>query len=150
MKSGAQKLASKLGPLQVSLPLLALYAQAYHTSGRVLSLPSFPCTPPSLHRFPHLFTNKEPTAEELEVAAAEAEIEPATPILDAVAEELAEEPAVQVEAPEPAVEKVPEPKEVTKPKARATSKKTTTKAKAATPSIVLLHLRSLHSMAGRR
>ena len=83
-------------------------------------------------RFPHLFTNKEPTAEELEVAAAEAEIEPATPILDAVAEELAEEPAVQVEAPEPAVEKVPEPKEVTKPKARATSKKTTTKAKAAT------------------
>ena len=81
-------------------------------------------------RFPHLFTNKEPTAEELEVAAAEAEIEPATPILDAVAEELAEEPAVQVEAPEPAVEKVPEPKKVTKP--RATSKKTTTKAKAAT------------------
>ena len=77
-------------------------------------------------RFPHLFTNKEPTAEELEVAAAEAEIEPATPILDAVAEE----PAVQVEAPEPAVEKVPEPKKVTKP--RATSKKTTTKAKAAT------------------
>ena len=97
---------------------------------RILSNPKFARV--RKIRFPHLFTNKEPTAEELEVAAAEAEIEPATPILDAVAEELAEEPAVQAEAPEPAVEKVPEPKKVAKPKARATSKKTTTKAKAAT------------------
>lgn len=42
------------------------------------------------------------TAEEkLEIAAAEAEVESLTPVLDAVAEELAPEPVVEEVAPEP-------------------------------------------------
>ena len=51
------------------------------------------------------------TAEEkLEIAAAEAEVESQTPVLDAVAEELAPEPVVEEVAPEPMVEEKPKPK----------------------------------------
>jgi outer membrane biosynthesis protein TonB len=51
------------------------------------------------------------TAEEkLEIAAAEAEVESQTPVLDAVAEELVPEPAVEEVAPEPMVEEKPKPK----------------------------------------
>ena len=63
---------------------------------RILSNPKFASI--RKVRFPHLFTNEEPTAEE---------------------------PALQAEAPAPAVEKVPEPKKVAKPKAKLSSKKTT-------------------------
>jgi len=71
------------------------------------------------------------TAEEkLEIAAAEAEVESLTPVLDAVAEELALEPIVEEVAPEPVieepvVEEKPKPKRTRKPAA----KKTTTKRK---------------------
>ena len=71
------------------------------------------------------------TAEEkLEIAAAEAEMESMTPVLDAVAEELAPEPVVEEVAPEPVVEEPvveekPKPKRTRKPAA----KKTTTKRK---------------------
>ena len=71
------------------------------------------------------------TAEEkLEIAAAEAEVESLTPVLDAVAEELAPEPVVEEVAPEPiveepVVEEKPKPKRTRKPAA----KKTTTKRK---------------------
>ena len=55
------------------------------------------------------------TAEEkLEIAAAEAEVESLTPVLDAVAEELAPEPAVEEVAPEPMVEEKPKPKRTRK------------------------------------
>ena len=51
------------------------------------------------------------TAEEkLEIAAAEAEVESLTPVLDAVAEELAPEPVVEEVAFEPMVEEKPKPK----------------------------------------
>jgi hypothetical protein len=71
------------------------------------------------------------TAEEkLEIAAAEAEVESLTPVLDAVADELAPEPVVEEVAPEPVVEEPvveekPKPKRTRKPAA----KKTTTKRK---------------------
>ena len=71
------------------------------------------------------------TAEEkLEIAAAEAEVESLTPVLDAVAEELVPEPVVEEVAPEPVVEEPvveekPKPKRTRKPAA----KKTTTKRK---------------------
>ena len=71
------------------------------------------------------------TAEEkLKIAAAEAEVESLTPVLDAVAEELAPEPVVEEVAPEPiveepVVEEKPKPKRTRKPAA----KKTTTKRK---------------------
>lgn len=71
------------------------------------------------------------TAEEkLEIAAAEAEVESLTPVLDAVAEELVPEPVVEEVAPEliveePVVEEKPKPKRTRKPAA----KKTTTKRK---------------------
>ena len=71
------------------------------------------------------------TAEEkLEIAAAEAEVESLTPVLDAVAEELAPEPIVEEVTPEPiveepVVEEKPKPKRTRKPAA----KKTTTKRK---------------------
>ena len=55
------------------------------------------------------------TAEEkLEIAAAEAEVESLTPVLDAVAEELAPEPVVEEVAPEPMVEEKPKPKRTRK------------------------------------
>ena len=51
------------------------------------------------------------TAEEkIEVSAAEAEVESLTPVLDAVAEELAPEPVVEEVAPEPMAEEKPKPK----------------------------------------
>ena len=71
------------------------------------------------------------TAEEkLEIAAAEAEVESLTPVLDAVAEELVPEPVVEEVTPEPiveepVVEEKPKPKRTRKPAA----KKTTTKRK---------------------
>ena len=70
------------------------------------------------------------TEEKLEIAAAEAEVESMTPVLDAVAEELAPEPVVEEVAPEPVVEEPvveekPKPKKARKPAA----KKTTTKRK---------------------
>ena len=82
------------------------------------------------------------TAEEkLKIAAAEAEVESLTPVLDAVAEELAPEPVVEEPVPEPVVEEVaPEPvieepvvEEKPKPKPKRTrkpaAKKTTAKRK---------------------
>jgi len=69
------------------------------------------------------------TAEEkLEIAAAEAEVESMTPILDAVAEELAPEPVVEEVAPEPVVEEPvveekPKPKKARKPAAKKTTAK---------------------------
>ena len=70
------------------------------------------------------------TEEKLKIAAAEAEVESMTPVLDAVAEELAPEPVVEEVAPEPVVEEPvveekPKPKKARKPAA----KKTTTKRK---------------------
>ena len=70
------------------------------------------------------------TEEKLEIAAAEAEVESMTPVLDAVAEELVPEPVVEEVAPEPVVEEPvveekPKPKKARKPAA----KKTTTKRK---------------------
>jgi len=76
------------------------------------------------------------TAEEkLKIAAAEAEVESLTPVLDAVAEELAPEPVVEEVAPEPVVEEpvVEEPVVEEKPKPKKTrkpaAKKTTAKRK---------------------
>jgi len=69
------------------------------------------------------------TAEEkLEIAAAEAEVESMTPVLDAVAEELAPEPVVEEVAPEsvveePVVEEKPKPKKTRKPAAKKTTAK---------------------------
>lgn len=70
------------------------------------------------------------TEEKLKIAAAEAEVESMTPVLDAAAEELVPEPVVEEVAPEPvveepAVEEKPKPKKARKPAA----KKTTTKRK---------------------
>ena len=70
------------------------------------------------------------TEEKLKIAAAEAEVESMTPVLDAVAEELAPEPVVEEVVPEPVVEEPvveekPKPKKARKPAA----KKTTTKRK---------------------
>ena len=59
------------------------------------------------------------TEEKLEIAAAEAEVESMTPVLDAVAEELAPEPAVE----EPVVEEKPKPKKARKPAAKKTTAK---------------------------
>jgi len=72
------------------------------------------------------------TAEEkLEIAAAEAEVESMTPILDAVAEELVAEPAVEEEASESVVEEKPKPKRTRKPAAKkaATKRKYTRRKK---------------------
>ena len=69
------------------------------------------------------------TAEEkLEIAAAEAEMESMTPVLDAVAEELTPEPVVEEMAPEPVVEEPvvaeePKPKKTRKPAAKKTTAK---------------------------
>lgn len=69
------------------------------------------------------------TAEEkLEIAAAEAEVESLTPVLDAVAEELVPEPVVEEVAPEPiveepVVEEKPKPKRTRKPAAKKTTAK---------------------------
>ena len=68
------------------------------------------------------------TEEKLEIAAAEAEVESMTPILDAVAEELAPEPVVEEVAPEPVVEEPvvkekPKPKKARKPAAKKTTAK---------------------------
>ena len=69
------------------------------------------------------------TAEEkLEIAAAEAEVESMTPVLDAVAEELAPEPAVEEVVPEPVIEEPvaeekPKPKRTRKPAAKKTTAK---------------------------
>ena len=69
------------------------------------------------------------TAEEkLKIAAAEAEVESLTPVLDAVAEELAPEPVVEEVAPEPVVEEPvveekPKPKKTRKPAAKKTTAK---------------------------
>lgn len=84
------------------------------------------------------------TEEKLEIAAAEAEVESLTPVLDAVAEELVLEPIVEEAVPEPVapvlpVEETPAPK-VTKappkktvakkkPVKRTTTRKRTTKKK---------------------
>jgi hypothetical protein len=62
------------------------------------------------------------TAEEkLEIAAAEAEVESLTPVLDAVAEELVPEPIVEEVVPEPVIE---EPVVEEKPKPKRTRKVT--------------------------
>ena len=80
------------------------------------------------------------TAEEkLKIAAAEAEVESLTPVLDAVAEELVPEPVMEEIAPEPVVEEVapepvieepvvevkpkPKPKKTRKPAAKKTTAK---------------------------
>ena len=71
------------------------------------------------------------TAEEkLKIAAAEAEVESLTPVLDAVAEELAPEPVVEEVAPEPVIEEPvveekpkPKPKRTRKPAAKKTTAK---------------------------
>ena len=69
------------------------------------------------------------TAEEkLEIAAAEAEVESLTPVLDAVVEEAVLEPVVEEVAPEPAVEEPvaeekPKPKKTRKPAAKKTTAK---------------------------
>ena len=71
--------------------------------------------------------------EKLEIAAAEAEVESQTPVLDAVAEELAPEPVAEESTPEPEPvvvepEPAPAPKRKTrarrKPRKAATPKKT--------------------------
>lgn len=62
------------------------------------------------------------TAEEkLEIAAAEAEVESLTPVLDAVVEELVPEPVVEEVAPEPIVEE-PVVEKKPKPKPKRTRK----------------------------
>ena len=73
------------------------------------------------------------TEEKLKIAAAEAEVESVTPVLDVVAEELAPEPIVEEEAPEPVVEEPvveehvveekPKPKKTRKPAAKKTTAK---------------------------
>ena len=71
------------------------------------------------------------TAEEkLKIAAAEAEVESLTPVLDAVAEELVPEPVVEEVAPEPVIEEPvveekpkPKPKRTRKPAAKKTTAK---------------------------
>ena len=68
------------------------------------------------------------TEEKLKIAAAEAEVESVTPVLDVVAEELAPEPIVEEEAPEPVVEEhvveeKPKPKKTRKPAAKKTTAK---------------------------
>ena len=71
------------------------------------------------------------TAEEkLKIAAAEAEVESLTPVLDAVAEELTPEPVVEEAAPEPVIEEPvveekpkPKPKRTRKPAAKKTTAK---------------------------
>ena len=62
------------------------------------------------------------TAEEkLEIAAAEAEVESLTPVLDAVVEEQVPEPVVEEVAPVPAIEKPkPKPKRTRKPALKKT------------------------------
>ena len=70
------------------------------------------------------------TEEKLKIAAAEAEVESLTPVLDAVAEELTPEPVVEEVAPEPVIEEPvveekpkPKPKRTRKPAAKKTTAK---------------------------